>query len=104
MNTSVYMVCCALIMHFIGVKAFWNNTSMKLMNMSMTLIFHVQLVLCISIYLGFTYVVLCMCSLYCNVYTLCSLCNIMYFYSKHGINYMCIWICSNNTRQMFHIR
>jgi hypothetical protein len=84
MNISVYMVCCALIMHFIRVKAFWNNTCIKLMDMSMTLVFHVQLVFCIFVYLGFTYVVLCMCSPYCNVYTLHSLCNIMYFYSRHG--------------------
>jgi hypothetical protein len=39
MNTSVYMVCCGLIMHFIRVKAFWNTTCMKLMDMSRTSIF-----------------------------------------------------------------
>jgi hypothetical protein len=71
-------------MHFIRVKAFWNNTGMKLMDMSRTSVFPVQLVLCIFVYLGFTYVVLCMCCLYCNVYTLHILCNTMYFYSRHG--------------------
>jgi hypothetical protein len=39
-------------MHFIRVKAFWNNTGMKLMDMSRTSVFPVQLVLCIFVYVA----------------------------------------------------
>jgi hypothetical protein len=99
MNTSVYMVCCGLIiMHFIRVKAFWNNTGMKLMDMSRTSVFPVQLVLCIFVYLGFTYVVLCICCHYIFYVTLCI------SIADMGTNSMCIWTCSNNTRQIFNTR
>jgi hypothetical protein len=62
-----------------------------------------QLVLCISIYLGFTYVVLCVVYIVMYIHyivyvTLCILIIDM------GSKCMSMQTCSNNTRKIFNIR
>jgi hypothetical protein len=75
-------------MHFIRVKAFWNNVGMKLMDMSKTSLFPMQFgvyAICTIIYIHYI--------VYVTLYI---------FITNMDTNCMCIWTCTNNTKKMFN--